>query len=320
MSTQKLQFKALACDDGKRLDVVISEKAPNLSRAQVQRAIQEKRVLVNNSTRKSSHRVNSGDVFEIEIPEPVALRSEPEDIPIEIMYEDSWIAVVNKPAGMVVHPACGNYTGTLVNALLYHCTSLAGIGGVIRPGIVHRLDKGTTGVLVIAKNDTAHRGLSRQFKEHSVIRKYRAVVFGSMDESEGVIRTLIGRHPKERKKMSARPQRGRNAVTHWNVKEAFDSVTLVEASLETGRTHQVRVHLASIGHPVVGDRVYGASKRLRSVTSKAVQDAFKGISRPLLHAGYLEFVHPGKNVPLAFEAPLPADFVHVLTVLRGKQC
>jgi 23S rRNA pseudouridine1911/1915/1917 synthase len=218
---------------------------------------------------------------------------------------------------MVVHPACGNYSGTMVNALLYQCTTLSGIGGVIRPGIVHRLDKGTTGVLVVAKNDAAHQGLSEQFKQHTVVRKYSALVFGTMREASGTVSSPIGRHPADRKKMSTHTRRGRNAVTHWNVLETFDMVTLLEATLETGRTHQVRVHLASIGHPIVADEPYGGCKRLKAISFKQLQDACKAIKRPLLHAGYLQFMHPDTGAPLSFTAPLPDDFVRILNILRG---
>ncbi|MEI6127847.1 MAG: RluA family pseudouridine synthase, partial [Pseudomonadota bacterium] len=205
---------------------------------------------------------------------------------------DQWVIVVNKPAGMVVHPACGNHTGTLVNALLYHCKTLSGIGGVIRPGIVHRLDKGTTGVLVVAKNDLAHHSLSEQFKNHTVVKKYSALVFGSMEEASGTIRTPIGRHYSDRKKMSTQTRKGRDAVTHWYVKEAFDQLALLAVTIETGRTHQVRVHLSDIGHPLAGDELYGALKKIGSLHVKNVLDALKGLDRPLLHAGHLEFIHP----------------------------
>jgi 23S rRNA pseudouridine1911/1915/1917 synthase len=314
---KQLQFKVLEEDSGKRLDILLSEKKTLLSRSQVQKAIKDKRVWVNHVNQKASYRVSPGDVIEIDIIDPVPLQAQSENIPVEIVFEDPWIVVVNKPAGMVVHPASGNYSGTLVNALLYHCKTLSGIGGVIRPGIVHRLDKGTSGVLVVAKNDLAHQSLGEQFKKHTVLRRYKALVFGTMDNNSGTIKGLIGRHHIHRKKMSTKPRKGRNAVTHWEVKEEFDSFTFLEATLETGRTHQVRVHLESIGHPVVGDQVYGSSKRLRSVVSKKVLDVLKGINRPLLHAGSLQFVHPEKGAPMAFEAPLPVDFSHVLEVLRN---
>jgi len=312
---KRLQITVSEEDSGMRLDVLLSEKTL-LSRSQAQKAIKDKRVWVNQAVQKASYKISEADVVEVAISAPVPLPAQPENIPVEMLYEDRGIVVVNKPAGMVMHPAAGNYSGTLVNALLYHCKTLAGIGGVVRPGIVHRLDKGTSGVVVVAKNDLAHQSLSEQFKKHTVIRKYKALVFGRMDEPSGTLRSLIGRHSADRKKMSTKPKKGRAAVTHWQIEEAFDGFSLIEARLETGRTHQVRVHLASIDRPIAGDQVYGSSRRLRSVLSKPVQDALKGISRPLLHAGSLEFIHPEKRAPMSFEVPLPEDFLHVLEVLR----
>jgi len=314
---QKVHFTVREVDSGKRLDVFIAEQENSISRSQARYAVAQGRVRVDKKSRKASYRLCAGETVAMEIPEPVPLAAQPENIPVDVLYEDPWVIVVNKPAGMVVHPACGNYSGTLVNALLYQCTTLSGIGGVIRPGIVHRLDKGTTGVLVVAKNDTAHQGLSEQFKQHSVVRRYSALVFGAMHDPSGTISSPIGRHHADRKKMSTQTRKGRNAVTHWKVLESFDTVTLLEATLETGRTHQVRVHLASIGHPVVGDEPYGGLKRLKAISSKQLQDAFKAIKRPLLHAGCLQFTHPEKGALLSFEAPLPDDFVGVLGILRG---
>ncbi len=313
---KRLQITVSAEDSCKRLDVLLSEKKALLSRSQAQKAIKDKRVWVNQVVQKASYKISAGDVVEVTVSDPVPLQSQPENIPVEILYEDQGIVVVNKPAGMVMHPAAGNYSGTLVNALLFHCQTLSGIGGIIRPGIVHRLDKGTSGVVVVAKNDLAHHSLSEQFKKHTVIRQYKALVFGRMNEPSGTVRSPIGRHPADRKKMSTNPKKGRDAATHWEIKEAFDSFSLIEARLETGRTHQVRVHLASIGRPIAGDQVYGSSGRLRSVSSKPVLDALKGIRRPLLHAGRLGFIHPEKRVPMSFEVPLPEDFLHVLEVLR----
>lgn len=314
---QKLQFKVLEKDSGKRLDIFLSEKKNLLSRSQIQKAIKEKRVWINQANQKAAYRICSGEVVKINLIDPVPLQTVPENIPIEIIFEDPWIVVVNKPAGMVVHPACGNYSGTLVNALLYHCKTLSGIGGVIRPGIVHRLDKGTSGVLVVAKNDLAHQSLSEQFKKHTVCRKYQALVFGNMDTPAGTIKGLIGRDRIYRKRMSTKPKQGREAVTYWEVKESFHTISHVEATLETGRTHQVRLHLASFGHPIVGDQVYGSSKKLRSIASKKILDVIKGIKRPLLHAGKLGFLHPEKKDLIVFEARLPDDFLHVLNTLRG---
>jgi len=306
--------------EGKRLDAFLSEEQTLLSRSQIQKAIREKRVWVNGENLKASYKICAADTIELEGTAPVPLQAESENIPLDILYEDSSIIVVNKSVGMVVHPACGNHSGTLVNALLYHCKTLSGIGGVIRPGIVHRLDKGTSGVLVVAKNDQAHQSLSEQFKEHTVVRKYTALVFGAMDEPKGRIESLIGRHPSERKKMCVYPKKGRHAVTHWQVKESFDMFSLLSVTLETGRTHQVRVHLSSIGHPVVVDPVYCSTKKILTVSSKRLQDALKSVKRPLLHAGSLTFLHPEKKSPLTFEVPMTDDFSHVLTLLRGDSC
>ncbi len=313
---QKHNYKVTEENSRKRLDVFLFEKKSLPSRSQIQDVIKDNRVWVNSINQKASYKVCTGDTVEISITDPVPLQAEPENIPVEIMFEDSSVVVVNKPAGMVVHPGSGNFSGTLVNALLYHCRTLSGIGGVVRPGIVHRLDKGTSGVLVVAKNDLAHLSLSSQFKEHTVIRKYKAIVFGTMDDISGTVKSPIGRHPIHRKKMSAQPKRGRDAVTHWKTIETFDNFSFLEAMLETGRTHQVRVHLESINHPIAGDPVYSSPKLLKSVSSKQIQDIIKTIRRPLLHAGYLEFMHPEKKTTLFFKVPLPDDFLKVLGVLR----
>jgi 23S rRNA pseudouridine1911/1915/1917 synthase len=305
-----------ASDARRRLDALVPEKYPDFSRSQVQKAIRQGQVRVNGGSAKPSLLLTEGDRIELAIPEPVPLEATAQALPLDILYQDEWVAVINKPAGMVVHPACGNYTGTLVNALLHHCKNLSGIGGIIRPGIVHRLDKGTSGVMVAAKNDKAHRSLSSQFREHTVTRKYKALVFGSLQSGSGTVQSLIGRHASDRKKMSTQTSRGRNAITHWRVLETFHGVCLAEAVLETGRTHQVRVHFSSINHPVVGDGLYGADKKIKQVASKRMLDLLRAVKRPLLHAYHLTFCHPGTGEPLAFEVPLPADFAEVLAQLR----
>jgi 23S rRNA pseudouridine1911/1915/1917 synthase len=318
--TEKYRFTASADEDGKRLDSMLAEKLTALSRSLAQKTIDDHRVWVNGRQQKQSYRVSSGDVIEIDIPAPVRLHVEPEDITLEILYEDPWIVVVNKPAGMVVHPACGNYSGTLVNALLYHCTELSGIGGVIRPGIVHRLDKGTSGVLVVAKNDHAHRQLSEQFKQHTVQRTYKALVFGDLQTGAGTIKTLIGRDRANRQKMSAHPKHGREAITHWEIIDNFGGLTMVMARLETGRTHQVRVHLSDLGHPIVGDGVYGSARRIRMIPCKDIQNILAQIKRPLLHANTLRFRHPEKMTDMIFEVPLPNDFAEVVSLIRQQLC
>jgi len=300
-----------------RLDVAIASAVSAITRSRAQQSIREGCVQVNGHAAKASCRVHIGDQVTLSLPDPVPLEAEPEDIALDIVYEDDCVIVVNKPAHLVVHPACGNYTGTLVNALLFHCRDLAGIGGVQRPGIVHRLDKDTSGVMVVAKNEQAHVCLSEQFREHSVVRRYQALVFGSMSEESGRIETLIGRDRVDRKKMSPHPRRGRQSVTDWRCLERFDDYSLLEVELQTGRTHQVRVHMASIGHSVLGDQTYGNPRKLRLIKNKSVQDALKGLKRHLLHAGFLQFTHPDTQQELAFTAPLPDEFAVVLQLLRG---
>jgi 23S rRNA pseudouridine1911/1915/1917 synthase len=311
-------FTVDAARSGTRLDVYVAEMCPAVSRSQAQSAVRDGRVRVNGSHAKPSTPVNEGDRIELHIPEPVPITAEPQRIPVDVVYEDEWVVVVNKPPGLVVHPGCGNRDGTLVNALLYHCRNLSGIGGVIRPGIVHRIDKDTSGVLVAAKNDEAHRHLSRQFKKHTIKRKYLALVIGSLQADEGTIRTMIGRHRSDRKKMSVHAVKGREAVTHWRVKEVFDGFTLVELCLETGRTHQVRVHLSSAGCPVAGDRTYGGVRGLRAALPVRHHGILKSINRQMLHAALLAFVHPSSGKEMVFEAPPPDDFMSFLNVLRGE--
>lgn len=292
-------------DLGKRIDVLITEKNQDLSRAQVQKLIENENILVSDKKIKSNYKVRNNDVIMISIPEPVRLEVEAEDIDIDIIYEDEYLAVVNKPQGMVVHPAAGNYTGTLVNALLARCENLSTINGVIRPGIVHRIDKDTSGILVIAKNDLAHRSLSEQIKEHSVKRVYVAIVEGVLKTESGTIDKPIARHPQERKKMAI-VERGRRAVTHFKVLETFKSNSLIEARLETGRTHQIRVHMASLGHPLVGDPVYGYKKQ-----------KFKTLGQAL-HAKTLGFIHPKTGEYMEFNVEPPNEFNSILLKLRNE--
>lgn len=291
-------------DAGKRIDLYLSEKIEDMSRSQVQKLIGEGNIKVNNKDIKSNYKIKINDSIEIIIPEPVMLEVVPEDIDIEIMYEDDDIVVVNKPQGMVVHPAAGNYTGTLVNALLAKCSNLSGINGVIRPGIVHRIDKDTSGVLVVAKNDNAHKFLAEQIKAHSMKRIYMALVEGVIKNDEGTIDVPIGRHPVERKRMAVVQKNGRNAVTHYKVLERYKANTLVEARLETGRTHQIRVHMSYIGHPLVGDPVYGYKKQNFKLQGQA------------LHAMTLGFIHPSTGEYMEFNSPLPEYYEMLLNKLR----
>lgn len=290
---------------GLRLDRFLSEMLPEHSRSYIQTLITEERVCVNQAKTKSNYKLKVGDSVSITIPDPVELDVVPENIPLDIIYEDSDVILVNKPKGMVVHPAAGHDSGTLVNALLYHCKdSLSTINGVMRPGIVHRIDMDTTGVLVVCKNDNAHQSLAEQLKVHSITRKYRAIVHGNLKTETGTIHTTIGRHPDDRKKMAVNVKNGRDAITHYRVLQQLNGFSYIECELETGRTHQIRVHMASIGHPILGDAVYGPKKC-----------PFKALQGQTLHAMVLGFQHPTTNEYVEFVAELPQYFKDLLTKL-----
>ncbi len=290
---------------GLRLDRFLSEMLPEHSRSYIQTLIAEERVCVNQSKTKSNYKLKVQDTVSITIPDPVELDVVPENIPLDIIYEDSDVILVNKPKGMVVHPAAGHDSGTLVNALLYHCKdSLSTINGVMRPGIVHRIDMDTTGVLVVCKNDNAHQSLAEQLKVHSITRKYRAIVHGNLKTETGTIHTTIGRHPDDRKKMAVNVKNGRDAITHYRVLQQLNGFSYIECELETGRTHQIRVHMASIGHPILGDAVYGPKKC-----------PFKALQGQTLHAMVLGFQHPTTNEYVEFVAELPQYFKDLLTKL-----
>jgi 23S rRNA pseudouridine1911/1915/1917 synthase len=292
-------------EDGPRIDSYISGCFEDISRSYVQKLIEDKQILVNDKTIKSNYKVRKGDRIRVSIPSPTVLEIEPEDIRLDILYEDEDLIVVNKPQGMVVHPAVGNLSGTLVNALLKHCSTLSGINGVIRPGIVHRIDKDTSGVLVVAKNDLSHRNLSEQIKEHTVTRKYIALLEGVIKSDKGTIEGSIGRHKSDRKKMDI-VEDGRHAVTHFTVLERFKNYTLIEARLETGRTHQIRVHMSHMGHPVVGDPVYGIKKQRFNLKGQA------------LHAAVLGFLHPRTGEYMEFDAPLPDYLKSLIEKIRNN--
>ena len=293
---------------GLRLDRFLQTELSGHSRAFLQKLIEQGRVLVNGKLSKPSHRMRLGDNVSVEIPPLRSLEAASEAIPLDVLFEDDDLIVVNKPAGLVVHPAAGNTEHTLVNALLHHCRGkLAGISGVERPGIVHRLDKGTSGCLVVAKTDAAHQSLVAQFKSRAVKKIYRAICWGKFGQPNGRIDTVIGRSKSDRKKMSARVARGRPSLTEYRVLKQFDQFALVELTLHTGRTHQIRVHIAHIGHPVVGDAVYGRSRSALHALRSTIS-----VARPLLHAYKLSLTHPLTGKFLDFEAPIPADMEEII--------
>lgn len=313
---EQIQFKVPRSESGMRIDIFLSLQDVFMSRSQASRAISEGDVLVNNIKVKASHRLEEDDII-------VCLRQKareydliPEDIPLSIIFEDKHILVVDKPSGMVVHPAAGNYHGTLVNAILFRCKDLSGIGGLLRPGIVHRLDKGTSGLMVVAKTDKAHIVLARQFKDHLIKKTYKAIVYGDVKPEEGVIDTPVGRHPVDRKKMSTKSKKGRAAVTHWEVIERYGISTLLDVGLKTGRTHQVRVHLNSIGYPIVGDPVYGRSKRISAIKDAALREKLTAMNRQALHSSKLGFLHPITSQFMEFSSPMPADMADLCQYLR----
>ena len=295
-------------EKGQRLDVFVVERFPELSRSHVQKLIEQGNVLVDGTVRKANYKLRGGEAVQVTVPQAEPISVEPEDIPLDILYEDKDIIVVNKARGMVVHPASGVYSGTLVNALLYHCQDLSGINGEIRPGIVHRLDKDTSGVMVCAKNDTAHLDLAEQIRTKTAHRTYWAIVHGNIKEEAGIIKGDIGRHPTDRKKMAIVRENGKPAVTHFKVLERFGEYTLVECQLETGRTHQIRVHMTSIGHPLINDPKYGPKK----------SSPF-AINGQALHSLQLTLTHPVTKEEMTFTAPLPTDMEKILTGLRNKR-
>lgn len=310
-----------------RLDHFLGTQIPDLSRSRLQTAIADGRVTLGSETiRDANKRVKPGEVYTISIPPPRTAEPEPQAIPLTVLYEDAELIVIDKQAGLVVHPAAGNLDGTLVNALLAHCgPSLKGIGGVARPGIVHRLDKDTTGVLVAAKTERAMKSLAKQFAAHAVERAYNAIVWGSPRESQGLIEGNVGRNPFDRKRMAVLRGQGREARTNYAVLERFGSAdkpfaARVECRLETGRTHQIRVHLAHIGHPLIGDATYGRARiapRAKTPEETAAYDAAAGFARQALHAGLLGFFHPTLQKKMRFEAPWPPDFANLIQALRG---
>lgn len=305
---QTESFEVQFEQEGERLDKFLSTIYPDFSRAFFQKLIKNQKVWVNDQNQKASFPVHTDDLVKIEIPDAVETTIVPEDIPLDILYEDQDLLIVNKPKGMVVHPSAGHYTGTLVNAIMYHCKdSLSGINGKIRPGIVHRIDMDTTGSLIVCKNDEAHVDIAQQIKEHSVNRIYVGIVCGNVKDDEGTIEGPIGRHPIERKKMAINEKNGKPAITHYKVLERFGNYTYMQFKLETGRTHQIRVHMASIGHPLLGDALYSSNR-----------STFKNLQGQTLHAQTIGFIHPKTGEYMEFSAPLPEYFKKLLSILQSK--
>ncbi|MPQ43983.1 RluA family pseudouridine synthase [Clostridium tarantellae] len=304
MCTEKKELIVTEEFNGIRADKVLSNILKDVSRNFIQGLFQDEKVLINGKKQKGKFKVSTNDIINLEVPKPQELKVEAENIPINIIYEDNDIIIVNKPKNMVVHPAPGNYSGTLVNALLYYCKDLSGINGVIRPGIVHRIDKDTSGILVVAKNDFAHNKLADQFKAHSIKREYYALVEGRVKKEEGTIDAPIGRHVNDRLKFAV-VKEGKHAVTHFQVLRVFNSCTLIKCRLETGRTHQIRVHMSFIGQPLVGDTVYGLKKQKITLQGQ------------VLHAKSLGFIHPSTNKYVEFDSELPDYYKEILERLGG---
>lgn len=304
---RELQYEVTAEEDGLRLDQYIAGRCMDLSRSYIQKLIKESRVTINkNIQTKTKTAVQESDIVNVSLPDPKELEIKPQDIPLDILYEDNDVLVVNKPKGMVVHPAPGHYEGTLVNAVLYHCRdNLSGINGVLRPGIVHRIDKDTTGALIVCKNDKAHQKIADQLRAHTITRSYRAIVYNNFSEDEGMINAPIGRHPTNRKKRMVREKNSKEAITHYKVLDHLNhKFNYIECRLETGRTHQIRVHMSHIGHPLLGDEVYGP-----------VNSKFKNLQGQTLHAATIGFIHPTTEEYMEFSAPLPDYFEKLLKTL-----
>lgn len=301
------EFEVLDEHEGERLDKYLSVIYPDASRSFFQKLIKENQVLVNQTPQKANYRIHMEDLVTVTFPDAVETSIIPEDIPLDILYEDEDLLIVNKPKGMVVHPSAGHYSGTLVNAIMYHCRdSLSGINGEIRPGIVHRIDMDTTGSLIVCKNDDSHVHIAEQIKAHSCNRIYEGIVIGNLKDDSGTIDAPIGRHPIERKKMAINEKNGKPAITHYKVLKRFGNYTYVQFKLETGRTHQIRVHMASIGHPLLGDTLYGSGR----------QTNFKHLQGQTLHAKTIGFIHPGTGEYMEFSAPLPDYFQKLLLAME----
>ena len=305
---QEESFEVQYAQEGERLDKFLCEIYPDFSRSFFQKLIKDKQIQVNGTFQKASYPVHAADLVGVTIPDAVETTIEPENIQLDILYEDDDVLIVNKPKGMVVHPSAGHYSGTLVNAIMYHCKdSLSGINGQIRPGIVHRIDMDTTGSLIVCKNDESHVNIAEQIKQHTVNRIYVGIVCGNVTEDEGTVEGAIGRHPVDRKKMAINKKNGKPAITHYKVLERFGNYTYMQFQLETGRTHQIRVHMASIGHPLLGDALYSSGR-----------SPFKHLQGQTLHAKTIGFVHPKNGKYMEFSAPLPEYFNNLLKLLKSK--
>jgi 23S rRNA pseudouridine1911/1915/1917 synthase len=315
-----VEVKATTQDKSKRLDLFLAGKELNLSRSRIQKLIEEGKITVDDKKVKSHYKIKGDEKILVEIPPPERLSLEPQDIPLDIVYEDKDLLVVNKPAGMVVHPAGGNYKDTLVNALLFHCKDLSGINGVLRPGIVHRLDKNTSGLLVVAKNDFAHTNLAGQLKDRTLTREYAAFCWGNLPKEKGVVETLIGRSTGDRKMMTVVKQKGREAITEYEVLERFPLGDYLKIKLKTGRTHQIRVHFLYLNHPIMGDPEYGGRKKHLGMIKESLKalanQVLKLIDRQALHAKKIGFVHPRTKKYLEFESELPEDMKRLLNFLK----
>ncbi len=307
-----MKFEITAQEDGWRMDRLLSSRIADISRTRLQKFIKDGRVMLNSvPVTVPRTAVRHGDTIELHVPEPEPTELVPEDIPLDIVHEDRHIIVLNKPAGMVVHPGAGHETGTLVHALLHHCGDLAGIGDVLRPGIVHRLDRDTSGLIIVAKDSKAHQSLTEQFAARTTAKRYMAIVAGKLQDLSGTIETTIGRHPKQRKKMAAGTRTGKNALTQWKKLEELRGACLLDIRIHTGRTHQIRVHMASVGHPIVGDRLYGGPTMIK-LNARTVQ-----VKRQMLHAAELSVTHPATSERMTWQAPLPEDMRRVIEELRG---
>jgi len=303
-------------ESGQRLDILISNKREDLSRSRIKKLIEQENVLVNNTAAKVSYSVKTGDEISFILPEEPPLSAFPQRIDIDISYEDTSLIVVDKPPGMVVHPAAGNYEDTLVNALLDHCDKLSSIGSPLRPGIVHRLDKDTSGLIVVAKDDKTYYSLSKQFQERTVDRAYYAIVTGIPKQINGTIKSSLGRHPADRKRFSSITNRGKEAVTNWEVVESFKTFALLRLRLKTGRTHQIRVHMKEMGFPLVGDPVYGSRRKIKNTSNSQLHETLSTFHRQALHAYSLGFHHPVLKERLNFKSEIPGDMATILEAIK----